>query len=355
MNNDILTTSETAKLLGISVRTAQLLIESGSLDSWKTPGGHRRVYRSDVLALMAKKSAAPALQSARLLLLASPERQPLLKAHLATVNGYTMEMHANGYAAAASISAQPPAAIIVDIAQAMTDQTGLMHFLATSPELARTKVIVVGDRGAVDFTSVRLQFVQPEQLADAVGTALEDADAQIVSLPDDASFPIVPNEGLRLAALQRSGLLDAGHEEAFDELAWLARRSLRTPIALLTLLTSQHQVFKARYGIELAETPRSWAFCNYTILQREPFVVSDLSQDQRFASNPAVMGDFHFRFYAGAPVIDPGGFAVGSLCVIDREPRTLDAEQERTLRILAKLASDQIRLRIPPRPITARS
>ena len=347
MDSDILTTSETAKLLGISVRTAQMLIEGGSLTSWKTPGGHRRVYRSDVLALMTQKGTPPPARSARLVLLAPADRQAMLKGSLAEVDGCTVEMHASGYAAAASIGARPPAAVIVDVEQDAADRTLLWQFLTTSPALARTKVIVVGAReaSAAMVPRAQLQFTRPEQLADAVRAVVQGLDARTASPAGDASFPIAPNESLRLAALQRSGLLNAGAEEPFDQLTWLASRTLQTPIALLTLLTAQQQVFKSRQGLEMTETPRSWAFCNYTILQRDMFMVHDLADDPRFASNPAVAADPHFRFYAGAPVVDADGFALGSLCVIDHEPRELDADQERTLRILAQFASHEVQSR----------
>lgn len=347
MDSDILTTSETAKLLGISVRTAQMLIEGGSLTSWKTPGGHRRVYRSDVLALMTQKGPAPATRSARLALLASPDRQSLLKDSLAALDGCTIEMHASGYAAAASIGAHPPAAVIVDAEQNVADRALLWQFLTTSPALARTKVIVVGTEQISAALTARphLLFTQPEQLAETVRAAVQGDDSQIVSPSGDAPFPLAPNESLRLAALQRSGLLTGGAEEPFDQLTWLASRSLQTPIALLTLLTAQQQVFKSRHGLDMVETPRSWAFCNYTILQRDMLAVHDLAEDPRFASNPAVAADPHFRFYAGAPVVDADGFALGSLCVIDHEPRRLDADQERTLRILAQFASNEVRSR----------
>ena len=133
--------------------------------------------------------------------------------------------------------------------------------------------------------------------------------------------------------------------ETLDGLTWLASYSLKVPIALVTLLTSNHQFFKSRHGLEMTETPRSWAFCNYTILQREVFAVEDLALDGRFVSNPAVTGQPYFRFYAGAPIIDADGFALGSLCVIDREPRSLDADQLYTLQLLAKLASGEVQMR----------
>lgn len=95
----------------------------------------------------------------------------------------------------------------------------------------------------------------------------------------------------------------------------------------------------------MLETPRSWAFCNHTVLQRGIFEVPDLADHLAFASNPAVANAPHFRFYAGAPVYDPDGFALGSLCVIDFQPRQLDDDQRRTLLELAAIASDEVKLR----------
>ena len=347
MDSDILTTSDTARLLGVSVRTAQMLIESGSLTSWKTPGGHRRVYRDDVLALIRRKSPAPVVQSARVVLFACAARLAALTQGLAGLVGITIEAHPSAYAAAASIGSRPPAAIIVDLDFRSADQSELLQFLTTTPSLAGTRIIAVVADAAPAPTAIRpaIQITSLQRLGDTLRNALRDTGVQDASLPDGSAFPVAANEGQRLGAMERSGLLAAGEDETFAELTWLAKQGLQTPVALMTLLTAQHQSFKARYGIDIAETPRSWAFCNYTILQREPFVVGDLSQDQRFASNPAVTGDLHFRFYAGAPVLDPDGFAVASLCVIDREPRTLAADQEQTLRILARLASDEVRLR----------
>src|SRR5262249_14000705 len=98
-------------------------------------------------------------------------------------------------------------------------------------------------------------------------------------------------------------------------------------------------------GLDMTETPRSWAFCNHTILQKGVFTVDDLARAAAFADNPAVAGAPHFRFYAGAPVIDPDGFALGSLCAVDYKPRELDAEQEQALLALAAVASDAVQLR----------
>jgi GAF domain-containing protein len=176
-------------------------------------------------------------------------------------------------------------------------------------------------------------------------------DAPELSRPEDGLFPVAANEGQRLAALERSGLVGTQPEEAFDRLIWLASHSLASPVALMTVLTPTRQWFKSRRGLDLTETPRSWAFCNYTLLQRDVMVVEDLALDERFTANPAVMGAPHLRFYAGAPVLDPDGFGVGSICVLDYKPRRLDSDGRKTLRALAGIASDQLRLRATDRQL----
>lgn len=348
MDKDILTTSQAAKLLGISVRTAQLLIEGGSLISWKTPGGHRRVYRADVLTLMARRNAVRDADSARVLLLTSAERLSMLRDQLAAIGGCTVEAYTSAYAASSSIGYRAPAAVVVDVDMDGREGTSFLEYLASSSVIRLTKLIGFG--GASSFPgaiAARLHAMvsNPQELTDAIRIALKDTSEPAELLPGEASFPLALNETQRLAALERSGLLGAEPVETLDELTWLASYGLRAPIALVTLLTSNHQFFKSRQGIEMTETPRSWAFCNYTILQRGIFAVDDLSLDERFVSNPAVAGEPYFRFYAGVPIVDADGFALGSLCVIDREPRRLDADQEHILRLLAKLASGEVQSR----------
>lgn len=242
MAKEILTTSETAQLLGVSVRTAQMMIEGGAVPSWKTPGGHRRVYREDVLALIPKNDR--------------PGRQ-----------------------------------------------------------------------------SPQFRDMPP------------DKPESVISMNSSLPFPIAPDETQRLAALQRSGLVNSAPEEIFDRLTWLASHTLKAPFALFTTLTSDRQWFKSKHGLDINETPRNWAFCNYTILQRGVFAIENLSGDKRFADNPAVKQDPKFRFYAGAPVVDADGFAFGSLCIMDRKPRSLNEEQTEVLRSLAYLTSEAVQSR----------
>lgn len=153
---------------------------------------------------------------------------------------------------------------------------------------------------------------------------------------------LTPRELARLAAVERSTLLSRQESAVFDPLTWLAATVTSAPIALLTLLTRSQQLFLSRHGVTMKETPRSWAFCNYTIAQDALFFVSDTLEDARFRDNPLVTGAPHIRFYAGVPLTDAEGFLLGSLCVIDTEPRRLTGQQARALHELGGIACREI-------------
>jgi GAF domain-containing protein len=132
------------------------------------------------------------------------------------------------------------------------------------------------------------------------------------------------NEAARLAALYELLILDTPPEERFDKIARFAADEFDMPIVLVTLLDAERQWFKARVGTQVCETGRDVSFCSHAILHDEIMVVEDALQDPRFADNPLVTGAPHIRFYAGAPLALPSGLRLGTLCLIDRRPRTLD-------------------------------
>lgn len=152
-------------------------------------------------------------------------------------------------------------------------------------------------------------------------------------MPNRDSKPLDEKE--RLAALAAWQILDTDAEQAFDELTQLASLSCNTPIALVSLVDESRQWFKSRVGLEAKETPRDLAFCAHTILSDQPMIVEDTWLDDRFRSNPLVTESPNIRFYAGAPLVDDEGHALGSLCVIDRQPRQLSSEQTKTLQLLS--------------------
>jgi excisionase family DNA binding protein len=239
-DDPVMTTSEVARLLGVATSTVQIWMESGAIDSWKTPGGHRRTRLSLVQGLLHGKDDG---------------------AHLRPV--------------------------------ASNDKEFLP---AASP-----------------------------------------------------NYPVSQDERARLAAVGATGLVDTDEDPRFERIVRLASMVTGSPIALISLLTSSRQWFKARIGLAPRETPRDWAFCSHAVLQDEMFVIEDALGDERFRDNPLVLQDPHIRFYAGVPLRDKSGQALGTLCVIDREPRRLRAAEVQGLLDLAAIASAEIQAQRPNR------
>jgi signal transduction histidine kinase len=157
--------------------------------------------------------------------------------------------------------------------------------------------------------------------------------------------PLPDNETDRLAALYALDILDSPAEQDFDDIVKLASNVCGSPMSLVSLLDSDRQWFKARIGTDLTETDRDMSFCAHAVLGRDLMVVPDATKDARFADNPLVVPDGGVRFYAGAPLVTTDGYALGTLCVIDTEPRRLDIEQMQALRALARQATSQMELR----------
>jgi putative nucleotidyltransferase with HDIG domain len=157
--------------------------------------------------------------------------------------------------------------------------------------------------------------------------------------------PLAFNEAERLEALRSYEILDTSPEEEFDSLTHLAGIICRTPIALITLVDAARQWFKSRVGLEATETPREHSFCAHAIVQSEPFVVPDALEDPRFSTNPLVTSDPKIRFYYGVQLVNDKGLALGTLCVIDRKPRELNAEQIDALKVLGRQVVAQLQLR----------
>lgn len=160
-----------------------------------------------------------------------------------------------------------------------------------------------------------------------------------------ASAPAPATDAARVAALQKYAILDTEPEQAFEDLTLLASYICKTPIAAISLVDEDRQWFKARMGLQVSQTPRDIAFCSTAIQQPDVMVVPDTFQDERFRNNPLVLSDPYIRFYAGAPLINEEGYALGTLCVVDRIPREFGQDQKEALQALSRLVVGQLELR----------
>ncbi len=159
------------------------------------------------------------------------------------------------------------------------------------------------------------------------------------------SAPLPANEDTRLIALHECRILDTLSEQSFDDVTLLAAQICDVPLSGVSLVDKERQWFKSKVGLELSESPRDVSFCAHTILQPDLMLVPDAQSDPRFSENPLVTGDPGIRFYAGMPLITQAGFALGSLCVLDKKPRQLSTSQQTALRALGNQVAGQLELK----------
>lgn len=153
------------------------------------------------------------------------------------------------------------------------------------------------------------------------------------------------NEAQRLASLQSLHILDTEAEERFDRYTRLAKHAFAVPIALVSLVDANRQWFKSRQGLDASETPREISFCGHAILGDDVFVIENASGDERFCDNPLVQAEPNIRFYAGCPLRGPEGHRIGTLCIIDRRPRSFSDEDRCVLQDIGHMVSDELKSR----------
>ncbi len=156
--------------------------------------------------------------------------------------------------------------------------------------------------------------------------------------------PVIENDARRIEALTALRVLDTPPEERFDRLTRLASQFFNAPIALVSLVDVNRQWFKSCVGLEAMETPRDISFCGHAIVSSEIFVIENALEDPRFADNPLVVGEPHIRFYAGQPLKASDGSLVGTLCLVDRRPRSFSAEDRAVLKDLARIVESELNL-----------
>jgi GAF domain-containing protein len=159
------------------------------------------------------------------------------------------------------------------------------------------------------------------------------------------SFPTGPHEEERLQILLETGALDPKQDPVLDSLCQEVRQYFSVPMCTITLLDRARQQIRAAQGLDTGDTPRDAAFCNYTILSDEVFVVSDALADERFKNNPFVTGVPFLRFYAGAPLIFLKNIRLGALCLLDTEPRVFSRGDKAELQLFAERVVQEIAAR----------
>lgn len=159
--------------------------------------------------------------------------------------------------------------------------------------------------------------------------------------------PTLPeNEKSRLLALESYCILDTLPEQVYDDITFLAAKICNTPVALVTLVDAERQWFKSKYGLNVSETNRDYAFCAHALnYPNEQFIIPDMLEDERFVDHPFVTESPFIRFYAGTPLVTDSGEVLGTLCVIDNKPRILSSDQKDALNVLARMVMSQFEVR----------
>ena len=161
-------------------------------------------------------------------------------------------------------------------------------------------------------------------------------------ISDKQQFPISADEPERLEALRRYEAFGLMRSAVFDDIARLAAFICRTPLSMISLVDSNRQWFLAKTGISSCETSREVSFCAHALVGTEMLIVEDARLDARFSRNALVTGEPFIRFYAGAPLLTPDGYVLGTLCVVDYVPRVLTLEQTDALRSFSRLVMTQM-------------
>lgn len=155
------------------------------------------------------------------------------------------------------------------------------------------------------------------------------------------------NEQLRSKALKSLNLLDTSNEQELDDIVYLASQICQTPMAAISLIDDNRQWFKAELGLNIKETARDISFCERTINQEGTLIIEDALKHKDFTSNPLVLDYPNIKFYAGHPILEPKSMLpIGTLCVLDHNPRSLTQEQIKALKILAKQVEFHLKLRL---------
>ncbi len=229
-----------------------------------------------------------------------------------------------------------PDFVAVDMDQTLVDATKVCRSIRTDSQTQRIPILLLTKKGMMPLFGTAVDL--GAQGVASGETPEQQAEDLIVLM--ERRRPLLPlHEKKRMSTLRSLAVLDTPNDPILDELVQAASLVTGTPIAVVSLVDEHRQWFKAIIGLDVKETSRDVAFCAHAIHNTEIFEVTDATKDIRFAGNPLVTADPNIRFYAGAPLVASDGTEIGTLCVIDRQPRVLSQTQREILLRLSRAAT----------------
>ncbi len=250
--------------------------------------------------------------------------------------GFFALTHTDARGIMTALQTNRPDFVAVDMDQTLVDATKICRLIRGDSQTQRLPILLLTRKGmaslfgtAVDLGAQGVASGEtPEQQAEDLMVLME------------RRRPLLPlHEKKRMSTLRSLAVLDTPNDPILDELVQAASLITGTPIAVVSLVDEHRQWFKAIIGLDAKETPRDVAFCAHAIHSTEIFEITDATKDIRFANNPLVTSDPSIRFYAGAPLVSSEGAELGTLCVIDRQPRVLTQTQREILIRLSRAAT----------------
>lgn len=241
---------------------------------------------------------------------------------------YEASCHSDARGVLAALLSHKPDFVAVDMDQTVVDGTKLCRLVRSEALSQRIPILLLTKKGMSSMFGIAVDL-------GAQGVAsgeTPERQAEDLMVLMERRRPLLPlHEKKRMSTLRSLAVLDTPSDPILDELVQAASLMIGTPIAVVSLVDEHRQWFKAIVGLDAKETPREVAFCAHAIHGSEVFEVADATKDIRFANNPLVTSDPNIRFYAGAPLVTSEGSEIGTLCVIDRQPRALTPEQREIL------------------------
>src|SRR5687768_13749827 len=327
--------------------TAEEVIPYTEFERRRTPRNTPRVNPEFVPELDADGVAMPSR-----VLLAVGDKAERVRFNDTLVEARLSVQMANDGAAALGILAQdPPDALVVGLKLPILDGRQVVHAARTVIGLVDMPIIVIAPEGsdreanelmAQGVDDVLIEPFDSEKFRQRVTAVMRSrglwADAE------EVMRPLIPqDEAERLVELRLSGAVDSSPEERFDKITRMAQRMFKAPFAAVSFVEGDRQWFKSKQGLDLPNTSRDHSFCGHAINGSEVYVVEDAVLDPIFAQNPMVLDEPRIRFYAGYPVQGRGGHNVGTLCIIDTEPRQFTEGDRETLKDLAEMVEKELR------------